>query len=155
MQSKKELFNNLSQEVEEILILPGKSEQKLKEICELLVDNIHYYDWVGFYLVDGLKKELVLGPFVGDSTEHTRIPFGQGICGQAAEKERTIIVQDVKKETNYLACAPEVNSEIVVPIFKSGKVTAELDIDSHAFSPFTWEDREFLEYLCKIIADLT
>jgi len=69
-------------------------DAKLKAICKLLKDNVSYYDWVGFYFVDKKKqKELLLGPFVGEPTEHIRIPFGRGICGQAAELRKAFVVR--------------------------------------------------------------
>ena len=111
-----------------------------------------YYDWVGFYLTDPEKKdELVLGPYEGDPTEHTRIPFGRGICGQAAATKETFVVQDVSKEDNYLSCSVHVKSEIVVPIIRDGEVLGELDIDSHTVEPFTDGDREFLERVCELV----
>ncbi|MGB9621131.1 MAG: GAF domain-containing protein [Brevinematia bacterium] len=69
-------------------------------------------------------------------------------------KKATIIVQDVSKETNYLSCNPKVKSEIVIPIFKNGEIIGELDIDSHSLSPFTEEDRSFLENICKIVSEI-
>lgn len=128
--------------------------EKLRKICELLRDNIAHYDWVGFYIVDESKKYLILGPFVGDPTEHVKIPVGEGICGQAAEKKETFIIHDVSKETNYLSCSPKVRSEIVVPIFKNGEIAGELDIDSHSLSSFTREDKNFLEDVCQIVSEL-
>ena len=101
-----------------------------------------------------VKNELILGPYDGEPTEHTRINFGQGICGQAAETKETFLVQDVSQETNYLACSPKVKSEIVVPIFSEGEVVGEIDIDSHSISPFTDEDQMFIEEVAKLIADL-
>jgi GAF domain-containing protein len=121
----------------------------------LLEAEVPHYDWVGFYLVDpAAPRELVLGPYVGAPTEHTRIPFGQGICGQAADTETTFIVQDVSQETNYLSCSPDVQSEIVLPIMKADKVIGELDIDSHALAPFTDVDRALLERICDQVATL-
>ena len=72
------------------------------------------YSWVGIYLLDG--NELVLGPFVGKPSPHTRIPLGRGICGAAAAEKATIIVDDVNADPRYLACSIETQSEIVVPI---------------------------------------
>jgi len=127
----------------------------LQSVCALLADRVAHYDWVGFYLVDpDADQELVLGPYVGAPTEHTRIPFGRGICGQAAATEATFIIQDVTQETNYLSCSPHVLSEIVVPIFKDGMVAGELDIDSHILAPFTDADQAFLDEVCKLVADL-
>ena len=132
----------------------GKNE-KLGAICKLLRDNVSYYDWVGFYLVGKTReKELLLGPFEGEPTEHVKIPFGRGICGQAAEMKKTFVVQDVSKETNYLSCGSKVKSEIVVPIFKNGEIVGELDVDSHTSSPFTDEDKAFLGKICEIVSKL-
>jgi len=66
----------------------------------------------------------------------------------------TFVVQDVSKETNYLSCSPEVKSEIVVPIFKNGKIIGELDIDSHILSPFTDDDKAFLTKLSEMVSEL-
>lgn len=147
-------FYVLLDKVKEIVEGPLKTDEKLQLICQLLIENVPHYDWVGFYLVDPSKRELVLGPFVGEPTEHVRIPFGRGICGQAADKGATIVVQDVSKERNYLACSPKVKSEIVIPIYKHGEIVGELDIDSHTLSAFTEEDRMFLEDVCKIVSEL-
>lgn len=157
MENKNEIFKILLGKIREIVDkqLSLTRKEKLKAICKLLKENVPYYDWVGFYLVDKTKeKELVLGPFEGSETEHVRIPFGKGICGQAAETGKTFIVQDVSKEKNYLACSPKVKSEIVIPIFKNNEFIGELDIDSHKFSPFTNEDKEFLEKTCEIVSKL-
>lgn len=154
MNKKKDFFATLLIKVKETIRKPIDQQQKLQDICDLLKEQVNYYDWVGFYLVDpDKKKELVLGPFAGEPTEHIRIPFGKGICGQAAETKATFLVQDVSQETNYLSCSPSVKSEIVIPIFKDGIVIGELDIDSHQLSPFTNEDNQFLEDICVLIAD--
>ena len=130
-------------------------DAKLKRICALLAKSVSYYNWVGFYLVSPENpKELALGPFVGEPTEHTRIPFGKGICGQAAERKQIFTVQDVTKETNYLACSVKVKAEMVVPILKNGQVLGELDIDSHQLAPFTAEDRKGLSAICEIVAGM-
>jgi len=152
---KEQLFNFLLKKVRETVVGSYDTTEKLFTICTLLMDTVPYYDWVGFYLVDPPgNKELVLGPFVGEPPEHVRIPFGTGICGQAAERKVTVIAQDVSKEVNYLSCSPKVKAEIIVPIFKNGELVGELDIDSHTRSPFTLEDRIFLENICEIVSAL-
>ncbi|RKY53625.1 MAG: GAF domain-containing protein [Candidatus Neomarinimicrobiota bacterium] len=131
-----------------------KRNEKLKSICTLLKDCILHYDWVGFYIVDDFKKELYLGPYSGNPTEHTQIPFGKGVCGQVAEKGNIAIIQDVSKQKNYLSCSLNVKSEIVVPILKNGEFVAELDIDSHSDSPFTEWDEKVLKKICVIVSKL-
>ena len=114
-----------------------------------------YTPVVGFYLVDPhTSRELVLGPFAGEPTEHTRIAFGEGICGQAADTGKLFLIQDVMKETNYLSCSPNVRSEMVVPIFIGQKIVGELDIDSHKLHPFTKADSDLLEHVCRLVGPL-
>lgn len=146
----------LTEQVTKIVNNPDtERDEKLQEICRLLSDEIEVFDWVGFYLVDPeADRELVLGPYVGEPTDHTRIPFGKGICGQAAETNETFVVPDVSKADNYLSCSIHVKSEIVVPVKKDGKFVAELDIDSHTRDSITEEHQKMLEEICDLTASL-
>ncbi len=134
-------------------LVKSNPEDLLFRICELLKQEVYHYDWVGFYILDQKKNELVLGPFVGKPTQHTNIAVGKGICGQVAESGQTMVVQDVTQVENYISCGLEVQSEIVVPVLKNGKFVAELDIDSHSPAPFTKEDNEFLAKVCDLLTD--
>jgi len=128
-------------------------EDLLHRICELLKQEVYHYDWVGFYILDPEKNELVLGPFVGKPTQHTHIAVGKGICGQVAAIGQTMVVQDVTQVENYISCGLDVQSEIVVPVMKNGKFVAELDIDSHSPAPFTDDDKVFLDKVCDLLVD--
>ena len=61
---KKKLFDRLLSRVGDILCEDITRDEKLLGICGLLRENVAYYNWVGFYLVDR-ERELVLGPFMG------------------------------------------------------------------------------------------
>jgi L-methionine (R)-S-oxide reductase len=124
-------------------------DEKLQQISDLLKSNIHYYNWVGFYILNQGGKELVLGPYSGADTVHTLIPVGIGVCGQVAQSGETMVVQDVRAMTNYLSCSIDVKSEIVVPITKNSDFVAVLDIDSNFHSPFTPDDSFLLESIAK------
>ena len=109
-----------------------------------------HYSWVGIYLLDG--DELVLGPFLGKPSPHTRIPLGRGICGAAATEKQTIIVDDVNSDPRYLACSLETKSEIVVPIMRDGVVLGEIDIDSDQPAAFGADDRALIEAVAAALA---
>ena len=108
------------------------------------------YNWVGIYLLDG--NDLVLGPFVGKPSPHTRIPIGRGICGAAAAEKATIIVDDVNADPRYLACSIETRSEIVVPILFDQEVLGEIDIDSDRPAAFGPPDQALLESVAALLA---
>ncbi|MCK4392091.1 GAF domain-containing protein [Candidatus Bipolaricaulota bacterium] len=125
------------------------------EACQLTVEilakNVPHFNWVGIYLAK--DKELVLTAWNGpEAAEHTRIPIGQGICGLAARRGETVIVDDVNADSRYLACFPHTRAEIVVPIFKDDRVIGEIDIDSDKQAAFTGEDRMLLEEAATLLA---
>lgn len=149
----KPIFDSVLGKFMEIKSKTENRDQLLSLTAELLHSEISHYDWVGFYLLDSTERMLVLGPFTGKPTEHTRIPVGKGICGQVANSKQSMIVQDVTQQDNYIACSLDVQSEIVVPILKDGDFVAEIDIDSHAYAPFSEEDEQFLMAISRELAD--
>jgi L-methionine (R)-S-oxide reductase len=136
-----------------VLAASATSAQDLMEgITKLLHQKMLRYNWVGFYMLEkeGKQDMLVLGPFRGTMTPHTRIPLNQGICG-AASTGKTIVIDDVSADSRYLACSLETKSEIVVPVFVEKKVVGELDIDSHFLAAFTPEDRTVCEHAAAVL----
>jgi L-methionine (R)-S-oxide reductase len=123
----------------------------MKQAVQLLKDAMPYYTWAGIYLIDG--EELLLGPFLGKPSPHTRIPLGRGICGAAATEKATIIVDDVSADPRYLACSLETKSEIVVPIMSGPLVLGEIDIDSDQAAAFGQADRALLEQVAALLAE--
>lgn len=126
---------------------------KLVSFIETIRNSMDGYDWVGFYWLNPQnEQELLLGSFSGEPTDHIRIPINKGICGMAASKGETIIVDDVTKANEYIACSIKVKSEIVTPIFLDGKVVGEIDVDSHQAARFTETDKTFLEAAGQMLA---
>jgi L-methionine (R)-S-oxide reductase len=125
----------------------------MQDICNLLHERMLKYNWVGFYMLEpGTQPPaLVLETFVGAMTPHTRIPLHQGICGAAASSGKTIVVEDVTKDSRYLACSLETKSEIVVPIFVKKQVAGELDIDSHFAAAFGTDDEALVQYCAEVV----
>lgn len=117
-----------------------------------LADMHAHFDWTGVYLAEG--DDLVLGPYAGLPTEHTRIPIGRGICGAAAADLETIVVDDVDADPRYLACFTTTKSEIVVPILRGGRAIGEIDVDSNQPAAFTPADRQLLEAVALRLARL-
>lgn len=135
-----------------------KTENELmSRVVKLLHERMLKYNWVGFYMLENeaasQHQVLVLGPFEGAMTPHTRIPLNQGICGAAASTGQTVVVDDVHADPRYLACSLETKSEIVVPIFVNGKVAGELDIDSHFPAAFALEDRHLVEFCANLVGE--
>jgi L-methionine (R)-S-oxide reductase len=121
----------------------------MEAAVRVLKESIAHYSWVGIYLLHG--NELVLGPFLGKPSPHTRIPLGRGICGAAAAERQTILVDDVNADPRYLACSVDTKSEIVVPIMRGDDVLGEIDIDSDQPAAFRTQDKELLEKVAALL----
>jgi len=155
MKNSDAMLPGLLAEIKQLALSKIPREDRLMNICRLLKEKVPHYNWVGFYLVDEAnERELILGPYVGAPTDHVRIPFGKGICGQAAETGEVFVIDDVTNESNYLSCSINVKSEIVLPIFRHGQFIGELDIDSHTPAAFTGHDQKFLNSVCEIAAGI-
>lgn len=104
-------------------------------------------NWIGFYRAT--DDELVLGPFLGQPA-CTRIPFGKGVCGKAAESQETVVVPDVAHFPGHIVCDTSSQSEIVVPLLNWGRLLGVLDVDSASLNRFSEDDQEGLECLASV-----
>lgn len=131
------------------LILEGEPDAvaRMANMAALIHERMHFF-WTGFYRVQG--EQLVLGPFQGPEACF-RIGFGKGVCGSAWKEERTLVVPDVEEFPGHIACSSLSRSEIVVPIFKAGEVSAVLDIDSKELSTFDATDALWLEKIVDVL----
>ncbi|MGT2802023.1 GAF domain-containing protein [Streptococcus henryi] len=124
----------------------------LSNASALLKTTLPNSVFTGFYLFDG--QELILGPFQG-GVSCVHIALGKGVCGEVAEKRATMIVDDVTKHANYIACDSAAMSEIVVPMVKNGKLVGVLDLDSHLVADYDAIDQEYLEQFVALLLDKT
>ena len=131
------------------LILEGETDgiARMANMAALIHERMHFF-WTGFYRVQG--EQLVLGPFQGPSACF-RISFGKGVCGSAWKEKRTLVVPDVEEFPGHIACSSLSRSEIVVPVFSAGTVSAVLDIDSKELATFDATDALWLEKMVAVL----
>jgi L-methionine (R)-S-oxide reductase len=115
--------------------------------CALIFERLPGLNWAGFYYLRG--EELVLGPFQGKAA-CVRIGMGRGVCGQAAQQRKTLLVKDVHQFPGHIACDAASRSEVVAPLVPAGRLVGVLDLDSPETGRFTSEDREGVERLAAI-----
>jgi len=120
-----------------------------KEAMNLL-SELEGYDWCGVYRLEG--ETLVLDEYVGDPTEHDRIPVGRGVCGTAVAEKENQVIEDVRQLDNYLSCSLSTRSEIVVLVHRAGEILGQIDIDGHQVSAFDASDERLLEQVGAILA---
>lgn len=120
----------------------------MANLAALIKETFNWF-WVGFYI--NHDNVLVLGPFQGPIA-CTRIPFGKGVCGQSAESQKTIIVEDVEKFPGHISCNSKSKSEIVIPYIHKNKTQFVLDIDHDKLSSFNASDSKHLSEVVQLLS---
>ena len=137
--------------IDKLLAAIEEAPDIIKKTVEIL-ETVPHYTWVGIYILE--EDDLVLRYYIGRPTEHVKIKVGQGICGAAVLDEHTIIVPNVCEDDRYIACSQETKSEIVVPIWSSGQIIGEIDIDSDLPDAFDDDDKRMLERVAMVLGDV-
>ena len=147
MKDKETLYKELLPQAQSLL--EGETDEVacMANLSALLHHAFGFW-WTGFYRVVG--DELVLGPFQGP-VACIHIPDGKGVCGTAWKRGETVVVPDVEEFPGHIACSSESRSEIVVPVWRGGRVAAVLDIDSRELATFDDTDCEYLERIVETI----
>ena len=135
----------LADEVASVLEGEPDLTARMAVVAGMLAQSFPHFFWTGFYRVDPARPgELVLGPYQG-TLGCLRIPFGKGVCGTAAGRRETVIVEDVHAFPGHIACDSRSASEIVCPVFDAaGALIAILDVDAEIPAAFDVTDAEGL-----------
>ena len=144
---KEEKYALLYKQVASIVENESDTIANMANVAAMIHHTFGFW-WTGFYRVIG--EELILGPFQGPLA-CSRIKFGRGVCGTAWKEQRTQVVPDVELFPGHIACSSASKSEIVVPLFKEGKVVAVLDIDSEHLATFDETDKLWLERIVELL----
>lgn len=130
------------------------SDPILRKAVRQISEADDRYDWVGVYLLDAENDELWLHNYVGESTDHAKIKVGEGVCGTAVKTGENQNVPDVHAIENYIACTPDVQSELVVLIRAGDEILGQIDIDSNAPAAFTAEDEKTISIIADKLAEV-
>ena len=130
------------------------SDALLRYAVRTIASSDDRFSWVGVYLLNAEANELWLHNYVGSPTEHAKIPVGTGVCGRAVAEKANLNIPDVSKEANYLACSPDVQSELVVLIRAGDEIFGQIDIDSREKDAFKPQLQEAVELAADKLAEV-
>ena len=133
-------------------LVAGESNRiaNLANVAALVFHALDDVNWVGFYLRDEVRNELVLGPFQGKPA-CIRIPWGRGVCGTAAATATVQRIADVHAFDGHIACDPDSRSELVIPLIDQGDVVGVFDLDSPTIERFSERDAQVLAAVAAVL----
>ncbi|HEV8506711.1 MAG TPA: GAF domain-containing protein [Chitinophagaceae bacterium] len=135
-----------------------KSDNPRNEKARLIADKICMskgYPWAGVY--DVKENEIKIVSCAGRSEPLIpSFPKDKGLNGRAVMQGRTVVVNDIDKDEDYLLTFTNTKSEIVVPVFdKTGKqIVGTIDVEGEKTNAFSDDDVKFLEDCARKISEL-
>jgi L-methionine (R)-S-oxide reductase len=139
---------------DEILNSADSQQEKAKQIA----DKIRLaggYPWAGIY--DVKEKEIKMISCAGRSEPAIpSFPRDKGLNGRAVSQGKTIVVNDIEKDEDYLLTFTNTKSEIVVPVFSRNgqRIAGTIDVEGEKVNAFSDHDIKFLEDCAKKISGL-
>ena len=76
-----------------------------------------------------------------------RVELGKGITGVAAQQQKTLVVEDVRRDPRYLHTVDGVRSEIAVPLVARGELVGVIDLQSTEPGAFDEQGKNLLELI--------
>ncbi|WP_430812623.1 MULTISPECIES: GAF domain-containing protein [unclassified Carboxylicivirga] len=147
-ETKVKRYERIYEQIKELIAATDNPASRMATINAILHHKFSYYYWTGFYeLIDG---ELLVGPYQGP-VACLKLKKDTGVCWAGINQQETIVVPNVHDFPGHIACSSASNSEIVVPVWKAGRVVAVLDVDSRELNSFDEEDRFGLEKIVALI----
>lgn len=123
---------------------------QIGEVTRGLVD----YQTFAVFLLDPDGKHLIPRYAVGFRelyVETVRVPVGDGLIGQAAQRQELIWVPDVHEDRRYVRrisdSGEEIRAELIIPLIYEGHTVGVLDVGSTRPAQFSERDLDFFKTL--------
>ncbi len=112
-------------------------------------------DQISILLANKEQKTLEVRSSIGypnDESARLKIPFGVGITGWVASHRQAQRINDVTKDSRYIAVNPKVRSELAIPLIYRNEVLGVLNVESPRLNAYTENDEEMLGTLAGSLA---
>ncbi len=141
-------YNRIYQQLSELVLKSNSTSARMATVVAVLHHKMEYFFWTGFYLLENgeMTVNIYQGPVACQILEKDK-----GVCWAAFNKKETVIVNDVHRFPDHIACDSRSNSEIVIP-FKNptGELLGVLDVDSKDLDSFSEVDAKWLEKILQL-----
>ena len=121
-------------------------EMDVLTISRLVVEGIadaFAYPLVSLYLRQG--DFLHLMHQVGYNTTYDQIPLTLGIAGKVVRTGKSILIENVRTDTEFLDTTGDINSEICVPLIGQEEVVGVINVESNEDLRLTSTDLHIIE----------
>src|SRR5215472_9171911 len=103
--------------------------QRVAEVVKRVID----YEIFSILLLNERSQELRFRFQIGhlpEVADRIRVKVGEGVTGRAVKERRSVLVDDVSKESEYIPAVPRVRSEQAVPLIIKNKAIGVIDLEA-------------------------
>ena len=142
-------YSRIINQLKELLIKSNDIDARMATIIAVLHHKIEYFFWTGFYCLKNGK--LIVKTYQGP-VACMELEKDTGVCWAGINQKKTLLVPDVEKFPDHIACDSRSKSEIVVPLKnRQGEIWGVLDVDSSSYASFSKTDAEALEEILNLL----
>ncbi len=130
----------------------------LDDLLEKILDNLQRvisYDSAMIYLLSPqgtIIHDIVSRGVPEDMRDRLPLKIGQGITGHVVQSGEGIIVPDVSKNPDYIACRIDIKSELAVPLKSGTTIIGAFNIESAKPNAYTEHDLQLLNGFASLAA---
>jgi PAS domain S-box-containing protein len=137
------------------ITVAASSAENLTDAMERVVNGLviaRVADRAGVLLVEDHTLEVAaLSGYELSALPTTRIAFGQGIIGSAAQERQPVLLKDSLNDPRYSATSEATRSELALPILFAGEVLGVLNLESNSVAAFDLNDQDVMIALTNTI----
>jgi sigma-B regulation protein RsbU (phosphoserine phosphatase) len=129
-------------------------DTSLRKVAELVRKAIDYQIFA-IFLLNEKMQELRIRFQVGhaaDVAERIRVKVGEGATGIAAQIREAVLVTDVAASSQYIATAPNLHSQLAVPLIHKNRVIGVIHMEAARANYFNEEHTRLLTLIASRMA---
>ncbi len=156
------LYKDLTNRIKELSTLYNLSKElscllDLEKVLNRIIINLKAilpFTSGGILIYNPSLKALEVKAYLGPKLDEFKgiVEIGKGITGNCFLQKKPIIVPDVRKDERYLPGAPNILSEVAVPLIYQNEVIGVLNLESSKLNEYNEEHLRILNYVASHVA---
>jgi len=141
-------------EVADVMATSLDLDTTLRRIAEV-VRKVIDYEIFAILLLNEKTQELRFRFQIGyprEFAERARVKVGEGVTGIAVQERKAILIDDVTRDSRYIAAIPNVCSELAVPLITKNRVIGVIDLEARDQGYFNEEHKRLLMLIASRMA---
>lgn len=137
------------QVVGSVTVSPSSTEKRIAEETLNSLRDAFGYDLLSIYRMQDQELRLIHQINYPEPLVQYRIPLNEGIAGLCARTKQSALIPNVKQRPEFIAAAPDIESELCVPILIGDEVYGIINVESTEAGKLGDNDRQLLTILAQ------